>query len=143
MVYHPWGQTTSRAKPSFDLCIHGQPISAQTKHRGRLVAWKHEVRSACQLGQPLTCGPVYLRITYYGERRGLDLDNLVKPIQDAMEGVVFRNDRQVVNIEGRYANINGRFEARFMSAALAAAFVNGAPFIHIEVWYHPENQDFP
>ena len=30
-----------------------------------------------------------------------DIDNIIKPIQDALKGVVFADDNQVVSVEGR------------------------------------------
>jgi hypothetical protein len=85
-------------------------------------------------------GDVQLTVTYYGERRGPDLDNLLKPIQDALQRVVYANDRQLTRVDTRFENIDKRFEARYMSPVLAMAFVRGDPFVHIEVWYPSGNE---
>lgn len=40
-------------------------------------------------------GPVALRVTFYLDRRGSDLDNRLKPFLDVLEGYVYTNDRQI------------------------------------------------
>jgi crossover junction endodeoxyribonuclease RusA len=128
----------------FDICVHGIPISAQTKHRAQLQTWREQVRSACRelwpVERAILTGPVRLSVTYYGEHKGPDLDNLVKPIQDALQQVVYGNDRQVIGFSARFEDIDERFAARYMSPVLAAAFVRGDPFVHIEVWYPPHDE---
>jgi crossover junction endodeoxyribonuclease RusA len=76
---------------------------------------------------------VKLRITHYSERRVADMDNLVKPIQDALQGVVYLNDGKV-DVAGNQRDINGRFHVRYISPPLAAAFTDGSEFVHIRVW---------
>ena len=85
-------------------------------------------------------GSVRLSVTYYGEVRGPDLDNLVKPIQDALQRIVYGNDRQVIGVTARFEDIDERFATRYMSPVLAAAFVRGDPFVHIELWYPPDDE---
>jgi crossover junction endodeoxyribonuclease RusA len=127
--------------PELDVCIHGQPISAQTLRRRSLEDWKRAVRSGCAAawpgGQLPLDGWVRLRVTYYCETIVGDVDNLVKPIQDALQGVAYRNDRQVSDVTGRRRKIDGLFRIRYMSPALAMAFSDGRPFVHIEVWRDP------
>ena len=62
---------------------------------------------------------VELRVTQYSERRVADRDNLIKPIQDTLQGIAYRNDRQV----------------------LALAFSSGDEFLHIRVWPSPDTED--
>ncbi len=126
----------------FDVCVHGQPISAQSARRDLLDAWKQRVRIECRArwqGPPLQ-GDVRLRVTYYGERFRMDVDNLKKPIQDALQEIAYANDRQVTDSEGRRRDINDAFKVRYMSASLALAFSDGRPFVHIEIWGDPNQE---
>jgi crossover junction endodeoxyribonuclease RusA len=83
---------------------------------------------------------VRLRVTYYCETIVGDVDNLVKPIQDALQGVAYRNDRQVSDVTGRRRKIDGLFRIRYMSPVLALAFSDGRPFVHIELWSDPDQE---
>ena len=144
MARRPQKQSGPPLAPLLDVCIHGQPISAQTSRRLTLGDWKQKVRSACEAAWPkdqaLLDGPVRLRVTYYCESLAGDVDNLVKPIQDALQGVVYRNDRQISDVTGRRRMIDDLFRARYMSPVLAMAFSDGRPFVHVEVWPNPAQE---
>ena len=83
--------------PALEVCVHGQPVSAQTANRRALQAWKDRVRAACEaawgVGQLPIEGGVTIRVTHYFEVSIGDVDNLMKPIQDALQGVAYVNDK--------------------------------------------------
>ena len=68
-----------------------------------------------------------LTVVYYHERPAvrMDNDNLVKPIQDALIGLVYVDDRQITDTRVRKTSIDGAFRVRHMSAVLAEGFVRG------------------
>jgi hypothetical protein len=79
------------ARHAVAFCVQGRPVSAQAHDRGRLGAWKNQVRNAAMAAwlkdaAPLTVA-VELRITHYAEVRVADMDNLIKPILDAFRGL--------------------------------------------------------
>lgn len=43
-------------------------------------------------------GEVEVRLVFYFNRRGCDTDNRIKPALDSLEGVAYKNDRQVARI---------------------------------------------
>ena len=95
-----------------DVCVHGQPISAQTGRRDLLNGWKRQVGAACNA--------VWQR----------------PPLQ----GILYVNDRQVMDGEGRRRDINEPLKVRYMSEALALAVSDGRPFVHIELWHKPDKE---
>ena len=132
-------------RPDFEFCVSGRPVSAQAQNRLLLQQWKAAVtaaaRSAWIDSRPLFGEDVALRVTHYSERRVADRDNLLKPIQDALQGVAYANDRQVRDAMSNWRNINGRFTIRNVALPLAVAFSNGSEFLHIRVWISPETED--
>jgi crossover junction endodeoxyribonuclease RusA len=57
------------------------------------------ISSRVRFPKPLECDvAVRLRFYLHGKKRG-DLDNYWKAISDGMNGVVFRDDRQVVKVD--------------------------------------------
>jgi hypothetical protein len=84
---------------------------------------------------------VELRVTHYSERRIADRDNLIKPIQDALQGICYSHDKQVKDSTSNWRNINGKFTIRFVSMPLAAAFSDGREFLHIRLWISPVAED--
>lgn len=125
--------------------MRGRPVSAQTGSRPRLAAWQLQVRSAAALawpaGQPLYTTPIELRITHYAVKRIADMDNLIKPIQDALQGITYVNDRVVKDVTGNWRDIEAPFRVRYISRPLADAFSDGRPFVHIRLWRAPDKED--
>lgn len=121
----------------FEFTIKGPPVSAQTRNRSRLEAWKTQIRNAARSEMPDGIAPctvdVTVRITYYYEGDSPDVDNIIKPIQDALNGVVYEDDRQVVITESSKKLINGSYKIRRASSKLLMAFSCGDAFLHIRV----------
>ncbi len=128
-----------------DVCVHGQAVSAQSSGRTGLQAWQKRVRSASiaawKPNEPPIDGSVRLQVTFYRESELGDVDNLLKPIQDALQGVAYNDDRQITDVTARRRDIDSSFKVRYMSPALAMAFSDGRQFVHIEVWRSPDQED--
>ena len=90
--------------------------------------------------QPPLIGAVGLQVTFYRESELGDVDNLLKPIQDALQGIVYHNDRQISDVTARRRDIDSSFKVRYISPALAMAFSDGRQFAHIEVWRNPDQE---
>ena len=134
-----------RRRPDFEFCVHGRPLSARTRVRTRLAAWQHHVRAAATLNWPAGQAPydvpVQLRMTHYAPRSHADMDNLIKPIQDALQGVLYLNDRLVKDVTGNWRNIDRITRVHGVSLVLAAALGDGRPFVHIRLWVAPDEED--
>lgn len=129
----------------FEFIIAGPPISQQTRNRARLQTWKRDVYQAAATrwpsASPPTNGMVKLTITYYYETTAPDVDNIIKPIQEALISLVYADDRQVTDAVSRKRNLNGSFRVRGMSSVLAEGFCTGKEFIHIKVDVAPDPKD--
>ena len=129
----------------FEFIVVGIPISHQTKNRARLRAWQAQVRTAAQARWPSGTPPVVvnvrMRIVYYYDGASLDTDNMIKPIQDALNGLVFEDDQQVTDLVAGKRSLNGSYRVRGMSQVLATGFVNGTDFIYVLVEEAPDQQE--
>ena len=121
----------------FEFTVAGPPVSAQTRNRPRLQQWKQDVRAAAQarvpLGTPPTTDAVRVAITYYYEGETPDVDNIIKPIQDALVWVVFVDDDQVDQTKSWKRALNGSYRIKGASGVLLQAFAAGSQFLHIRV----------
>ena len=68
----------------------------------RIKAWQNKVAQCASLAMrgrdPIT-GPVSMRVVFVlGNHRRVDLDNLNKGVSDALNGIVFTDDTQVVSL---------------------------------------------
>jgi Holliday junction resolvase RusA-like endonuclease len=91
------GEPVPKGRPRFS-CIKGKPHTytpAKTLAAEQELAW--HFRSA-HTGPPVA-HPVALRVAFHVKSNTCDLDNLIKTILDAANGIVFEDDKQVVQIE--------------------------------------------
>lgn len=92
------------------ILVDGEPVPKQsTRFDGngrahtdpRVKAWQDTVSLRAieaMRGRPPIIGPVSVRIVFVlGNRRRVDIDNLNKAVLDSMNGIVFKDDTQVVN----------------------------------------------
>ena len=84
------------------------------------------------------CGEVKIRIEYLYSNRShrLDSDNLSKSIFDALKGVAYKDDSQIVNQQVKLININSSFTIRGvpLNQQIADLFTNQESFTIIRLW---------
>jgi Holliday junction resolvase RusA-like endonuclease len=129
----------------FEFIVNGPPVSLQTRRRANLRAWKATVRQEAErywpVGSPPTTDIIRITITYYYEGAALDVDNMIKPIQDALIGLVYDDDRQVTDAVGRKRDLDGSFRIKGMSPLLAEGFCRGHEFLHIRIESAPDHRE--
>ena len=71
----------------FEFVMDGPPVSQQARNRGRVREWTQAVQGVAELrwhAQPPFDGQVMVTISYFFENVLLDVDNIPKPILDAL-----------------------------------------------------------
>jgi hypothetical protein len=129
---------------SFEFIVPGTPVSHQSRNKAKLAVWRQMVRDTA-LARWGTAAPlaVALRITVSYHHQGLavriDNDNLVKPIQDALIGLIYHDDRLITGTVVRKACIRGPFYVRGYSLMLLEALSKGDEFLHIIIDEAPDH----
>lgn len=92
------GDPVPKARPRIG---HGTAYTpARTKHWQEAVAW--EARFAMsETGRDLFTSPVAIQMRFAYGNHGADLDNLVKAVWDALNGVVWKDDVLVEQMAAR------------------------------------------
>ncbi|WP_375478665.1 RusA family crossover junction endodeoxyribonuclease [uncultured Nostoc sp.] len=131
----------------FEFIVDGPPVSQQACKRGkgnRLQDWKKTVRQEAEKywssEQKTATGLVMLQITYFYDSVQIDVDNIVKPIQDAIKGLAYVDDNQVSDLVVRKRNLSGNFRIENMTSTLAEGFARGNEFLHIVVIDAPNQE---
>lgn len=128
----------------FEFIIDGPPVSQQTRRRDRLRAWiaevKQEAGKYCMKETPPTTTTVMLQIIYLYESVSVDVDNIIKPIQDALKGLIYVDDDQVTDVLIRKRDLNGSFRVENPSRTLAEGFSRGNEFLYIVVEKSPDQE---
>src|SRR5438045_4147358 len=96
--------------PIFEFLIPRRPLSLQTKSRANLQAWKAYVTAQAQRrwqGTTVSSGDIELFLVYMFDLAPPDTDNIVKPIQDALVGLVFSDDSLVSDVQSHRRSLFG------------------------------------
>ena len=120
----------------FDFTVLGPPVSQQARRAERIAEWQQTVaHAAAQLwnGSPPAEGAVTVSVIYFHDGRPFDLDNIPKPILDALKGLVFSDDNQITTLVCRKLNLDALPRVSSTSRALNEAIDNGRQFLHITV----------
>ena len=81
-----------------------------------------------------------LTITYFYEEASLDVDNMPKPILDALKDLVYSDDAQVTDLVCRKRNLNGDLRIENLSSVLAEGFNRGNEFLYVVVEDAPNQE---
>jgi crossover junction endodeoxyribonuclease RusA len=129
-----------------EFVVLGRPISHQTKNKEVLRSWKEQVHAAVKssLGSTGPSGDhIKLTITHFyladlWESNVPDSDNIVKPIRDALNKLVYVDDYQISDSVSQRRDLNSTFRVRGMSVAMAEGFCYGDEFVHLLVEAAPD-----
>jgi crossover junction endodeoxyribonuclease RusA len=86
---------------NFEFIIPKRPVSSQTKKRNSLNRWKNYVRAEAEKhwqGELSKDVALHLTLGFFYKEDILDVDNIVKPIQDALVGLVYEDDALITDL---------------------------------------------
>ena len=120
----------------FELILEQAPVSSQTRRRQRFHEWQQDLERAARLvwdTEAPVAVPVSVTITYFFDDTPVDVDNIPKPILDALKGLVFQDDSQVYDLLCRKRNRADNLRIEGPSQGLLAALDNSKQVLHIKV----------
>lgn len=131
----------------FEFVIPQRPVSQQARRQARVREWKEFVaehaRSAINEPRTLATDPVALRLFYFYDEAALDIDNILKPIQDALIGVLFEDDSVITDVEIRRRWRRTTFTLNAVSPILAAGLALGKEFVYVALSNAPAQDVLP
>ncbi|WP_437717269.1 RusA family crossover junction endodeoxyribonuclease [Sorangium sp. So ce448] len=124
-----------------EIVVFGTPVTLQSKNAQRRESWKSKVAQAARdvvLEDELVVGAEVsaVIIYFYFDDTDIDLDNIAKPILDALPSIVYGDDSQIAQLLLRRTDLRGR-EVQDPSprllGALAQAIDELRDFVYIRV----------
>jgi crossover junction endodeoxyribonuclease RusA len=121
-----------------EFAVEGTPVSLQAKRRDSIARWKSQIVKASQIVLPpghfATEAALAITLFYFpaAPMEG-DLDNIVKPILDALEKHIYMNDRQIYRILVQKFELTHAFEFASPSPALKEALNTTRPTLYIRL----------
>jgi Holliday junction resolvase RusA-like endonuclease len=120
-----------------EFVLPGPPVSHQPTDKANLRAWQATVRAEAAKvwkAAPLTGKLKFLLINFHeGDKPPLDIDNMVKPIWDALNKLVYNDDRQIRCSETLHVPIDDPIKIRGASAILLGAYSKGDEFLYVRI----------
>ncbi|MBJ7312675.1 RusA family crossover junction endodeoxyribonuclease [Rugamonas sp. CCM 8940] len=122
----------------FELLIAKRPVSLQTKRRKNLQAWKNFVRTEAAKVWNADDPPVgspFLRciIVYLCDNSPADIDNIIKPIQDALVGLVFEDDFLVSDVDSHRRFLADTIDVTSLPLLLQAGVAKGEECVYVRI----------
>jgi hypothetical protein len=119
-----------------EFVVPGPPISNQSPGMN-LDTWRATVagHAHVQWGKPLLPGNLKAIIInfYAGNKPSVDVDNMSKPILDAMQHIVYDDDRQITQAEITHVMIGAPFSIAGASKLLVSAIQAGKQFVYVRI----------
>jgi Holliday junction resolvase RusA-like endonuclease len=122
--------------PLFEMLIPRRPVSHQTKNRENLQAWKDFVYGRARQqwrGMPCTIDGIRLTLVYLCGESPADIDNVIKPIQDALNGVIFADDFQITDIDSHRRFLSEGINIVKLPPVLIAGVVSGEECVYVHI----------
>jgi Holliday junction resolvase RusA-like endonuclease len=130
-----------------EFVLPQRPISQQARRQVRLREWKKLVaehaRVAIEEPPALATEPVALRLLYLYDEVAVDVDNILKPILDALIGGLLEDDAVVTDVEIRRRRRGTAFTLTTVSPVLAAGLALGHEFVYVALRDAPPQDVLP
>ncbi len=117
----------------FELLLPKRPVSHQAKSRDK---WKEYVygRALSDWKQtPITKGALKFTVVYLCEGDPCDINNIIKPIQDALNSLVYADDRLVWDVTGHMRLLSEPIDIIGLPKQLADAVIQGSECVYLRV----------
>ena len=98
--------------------------------------WTQEVQNAAGESwgaEPPVNGELMVTITHFYKAEPLDVDNMPKPILDALNGLVYADDAQITDLLCRKRDLNRDLWIPNPSSVLLETLRHSEPFLHVTV----------
>ena len=129
----------------FELVMPGPPVSQQARRRELVRQWTAIVRNTA--GQdwrylPVSTRELMVTITYLHRGDPIDVDNIPKPILDALKGLVYADDVAVTDLICRKRDLRADPGIDNASTMVSEALRYYASIVHVRVNDAPDQTVF-
>jgi hypothetical protein len=128
----------------FEFLIPDRPVSLQTRNRENLRQWKAYVASEAAkswAGSAVSDSHLQLTLIYICGEDPVDIDNIIKPIQDALVGLAYTDDILVTDVESRRRPLAGTYDVARCPARLLQGIATGGEFVYVRLSDQPILED--
>ena len=123
---------------NFEFVIPKRPVSLQTRKRENLQLWKDFVSAEAAktwTGTVNTEMEMQLTLVYLYDNYPVDIDNIIKPIQDALQNLIYKDDTLVTDVDAHRRPLKGTTDMTHLPLLLFNAIVSGNECVYVRISY--------
>ena len=125
-----------------DFLLPRRPVSHQTKNASSRNAWRDYIFGRAMLawpGKPLSDYPLKFTMVYLSEEPNPgDINNFVKPIQDALCALIYADDSMILDVSAHLRLLSEPNAIDGLPRKLAQAVVDGQACVYVAISDSPE-----
>ena len=128
----------------FEFLIPKRPLSLQAKRKS-LQAWKrfvHAEAAKVWSGPMFEEGNLQLTLIYLCDQAPPDIDNIIKPIQDALVGLVFIDDSLIGDVDSHRRFLNETFDLTRLPTPLLLGIASQQECVYVRVSSSKSLEDY-
>ena len=121
----------------FELLIRKRPVSNQTRNKINRREWIRLVNEEAQKvwtgSSPIKDANLQLTLIYLCGDNPPDTDNIIKPIQDALNNLVYEDDRLVSDVESHRRFLSEPIDMTNLPLLLRKGVIIGKECVYVKV----------
>ena len=128
----------------FEFLIPDRPVSLQTRNRENLRQWKDYVANEAAKsweGPAVSTSNLQLTLVYLCGDDPVDVDNIIKPIQDALVGLAYADDILITDVESRRRPLAGTYDVARCPDPLLQGIATGGECVYVRLSEQPILED--
>ena len=119
-----------------EFLIPRRPVSLQIRKRKNLQSWKQYVAGIATEkwnDEVIESKDLRLTLVYICDDSPADIDNIIKPIQDSMVGVIYKDDIQISDVDSHRRYLSDPIEIDNLPDLLVQAIEIGNEAVYVKV----------
>jgi hypothetical protein len=121
---------------ALELVYTGIPVS-QLASRQDLYTWRDTIRRIAKENwaedrEPRQ-GKIIIQITYFYENNAAETGDIIKPLLDALIGLVYYNYKQITKVDFNKHDLYGSFKITHLTPTLLEALLLGREFLYLKI----------
>ena len=120
----------------FEFLIPKRPVSLQTGKRANLQSWKAYVKSEAAKNwnnRMYSGAEIQLTLIYLCDENPVDTDNIIKPIQDALVGLIYDDDINITDVDSHRRPLIGTFDLSGLPTTLSKGILSGSECVYVRI----------
>ena len=128
----------------FEFLILRRPLSVQAKGKNQQ-RWKRFVYAEALktwAGEMAIAQNLHFTLVYLFDTNPADIDNIIKPIQDALENLVYLDDSLITDVEAHKRPLFGTFDITRWPSKLVEGINSGKECVYVRITDAKKLEDY-